>query len=233
MNLEQITTRLTKLVKRIGGGTDEKGHHIPGINDWIRKNPETDPNAYEIMDCNIQFAECLADLKAYYVSTGDIPSDLDEQELMATVTFLAALHPEVEDCYRELGTMDILRNIAEHPFFTTKEANEMYCSIKACQDNVDYIAPPDEALRRIKRELLCKSMSVPFYIWQVKRTDTVYQYDNKTEFDSMKEMLALYETSESPCQFKEPLTNLFTTIEKDYKYSTPPVLEQPPQKEKK
>lgn len=210
MNLEQITSNLASLRSR-----------IHGINDWIQANPTiTDPNAYEIMDCNVQFAEIIAELKAYHVAAGKIPRDLDNQEIMATVDFLANMHPDIEGCYRELGKMDILRNIAEHPFFTQPEANEMYCSIKACQDYATYDLPSDEGLRRIKRELLCKSMSVPFYIWQVQRTEPDYQYDNVTEFEGMKQMHALYQTSEEPCQFGQQVTDLLNRINKNYKYST-------------
>lgn len=210
MSLEQITSNLTSLRSR-----------IHGINAWIQANPTiTDPNAYEIMDCNVQFAEIIAELKAYYVKTGEIPADLDNQELMATVNFLAAAHPEIEGCYHELGTMDILRNIADHPFFTLPEVNEMYCSVKACQDFATYDLPSDEGLRRIKRELLCKSMSVPFYIWQVHRTEPDYQYDNILEFEGMKQMHALYQSSEEPCQFGPQVDALLSKINTDYKYST-------------
>ena len=48
-----------------------------------------------------------------------------------------------------------------------------------------------------------------------------YQYDNKSEFEGMKEAFALYEASEEPCQFFQQVSNLHNKIEKDYKYSTP------------
>ena len=34
---------------------------------------------------------------------------------------------------------------------------------------MNYDIPEDIETKRIKKELLCKSMSVPFYIWQVQR----------------------------------------------------------------
>ena len=211
MNINQITEELVSLVNRVNG-----------INSWIKANPNiTDPNAYEIMDCNIQFAEIIAKLKAYYIEAGEIPADLDKTNgIMATVNFLAAVHPEIEKGYNALGTMDDLRSIAIHPFFTTTEAEEMYCSIKACQDNANYIIPADEGMRRIKRELLCKSMSVPFYIWQVHRNEPDYQYDNITEFESMQSMNSLYQGHEKPSQFASQVDSLMKKIESNYKYST-------------
>ena len=85
---------------------------------------------------------------------------------------------------------------------------------------MNYDIPENMETKRIKKELLCKSMSVPFYIWQVHRTNPNYQYDNKTEFEEMKEAFALYEASEEPCQFLPLIFNLHNKIEKDYKYST-------------
>ncbi len=212
MNIEQLEQKLVSLRKR-----------VHGINSWIRTNPDIkDPNAYEIMDCNIAFAEIIAELKEYYVQTGEIPVDLDENAgPMATVNFLAAVHPDIEYCYYELGTMDDLRQLVTHPFFASTEADELYCSIKSCQDFANYDIPNDENLRRIKRELLCKSMSVPFYIWQVQRTEPDYQYDNETEFNAMQEMYAIYSQEKSPVQFDREINNLMKVINKDYKYRTP------------
>ena len=46
--IENKTQTLTESVKR--------------INNWIKQHPEvTDPNAYEIMDCNVSLAELLSE----------------------------------------------------------------------------------------------------------------------------------------------------------------------------
>ena len=212
MNIEQLEQKLVTLRKK-----------VHKINAWIRANPDTkDPNAYEIIECNVEFAEIIAELKAYYVQTGEISADLDDYVgLMTTVNFLAAAHPEIENCYYELGTMDDLRQLATHPFFSSPEADELYCSIKSCQDFANYDIPNDERVRRIKRELLSKSMSVPFYIWQVQRTEPGYQYDNDTEFNAMQEMYAIYSQEKAPVQFDREINNLMRIINKDYKHRTP------------
>lgn len=215
MNLEQTIEKLTNLIDKIRGYVNADGEHIDGIIDWINKNPDTDPNVYEIMDCNVQFAEILAELRKHYVKNGEIPATSPN-----AVPYMIAFHPEIEECYYVLETMDELRDTDNHPFFTTLEAQEMYYSVKYCQDSASYVLPQDTAMQRIKREVLCKSMSVPFYIWQEHRTNPNYQYDNKTEFEGMKEAFALYEASEEPCQFLPLVFNLHNKIEKDYKYST-------------
>ena len=78
------------------------------------------------------------------------------------------------------------------------------------------------------------SFSVPFYIWQVQRKEPNYQYDNSSEFDTMKKMrdlnVSLYPTQyseydkddnliyEGP-QFGNYIDAMFDQIEKSYKYS--------------
>lgn len=222
MSLEKTSEKLTCLIERIRGYVNDEGEYVDGINDWINKHPGTDPNAYELMDCNVQFAEILAELRAYYVATGRIAATAQN-----AVPYMIAFHPEIEECYYVLETMDSLRDTENHPFFTTPEANEMYYSVKCCQDFASYVLPQDESMRRIKREVLCKSMSVPFYIWQVHRTEPDYKYDNQVEFEGMKEAFALYESSEEPCQFARQVQALHDKIETDYKYSTPKEIDKP------
>lgn len=215
MNLEQIDEKLTILIERIRGYVNKDGEYVDGINDWINKHPGTDPNAYEIMDCNVRFAEILAELRAYYVAAGRISATAQN-----AVPYMIAFHPGIEECYYVLETMDELRDTENHPFFTTPEASEMYYSIKCCQDFASYVLPQDDVMRNIKRETLCKAMSVPFYIWQEHRTEPNYQYDNQSEFEGMKEAFALYEASEEPCQFARQVAALHDKIDRDYKYST-------------
>lgn len=212
MDIEQLEQKLSSLRKKI--------HEI---NSWIRTNPTiTEPNAYEIMDCNIQFAEIIRELKDYYVSIGEISEDLDTYAgPMATVNFMANGHPDIEYCYYELGTMDDLRNLVNHPFFSSPKVNDLYCSIKSCQDFANYDIPNDEDVRRIKRELLCKSISVPYYIWQVQRTNDDYQYDNEAEYTAIEEMYSIYSQDKTPVQFDSEIKNLMQVINKDYKYRTP------------
>lgn len=96
----------------------------------------------------------------------------------------------------------------------------MYCAIKISELNLNYIVPTAPDLQRIKKEMLCKAMSVPFYIWQVQRTDPNYQYDNKEEFEGMQEAFALYQTSGQQQQFAKLVQDLHNKINSNYKYST-------------
>lgn len=227
MTIKQIEEKLNSLSNR-----------IEGINTWIKNNPQvTDPNVYEIMDCNVQYGELVAELVAYYnefgwpeinESTGDMMLEKNWPR-SARVADLPHLHPGLGNCFLGLCTMETLREFPIHPFIQEKEVYAMYAAIRMRQLAGTYVLPATEEDKRIKRELLCKSMSVPFYIWQVHRTEPDYQYDNESEFTSMKEMFALYSSSETPCQFEEQISNLFAKIESDYKYKEPKAT----QKEKK
>lgn len=194
MELEQLKSEAENFAER-----------VTGINKWIKSNPqEKDPNAYEIMDCNVSLAELF--------------SEYAEVDCSRVLQNAAAKHPEIEPCYFGVVEMDSLRDTAHHPFFQSKEANDLYCAVKRSQLSMDYEIPEDMETRRIKKELLCKSMSVPFYIWQVQRENPDYKYDNAAEFSGMKAMLDIYK-SEGNTQFVPEIEAMFNVIEKNYKYS--------------
>lgn len=200
MELEELKSETEKFTER-----------VTGINKWIKSNPqEKDPNAYEIMDCNVSLAELF--------------SEYAEVDYSRVLQNAAAKHPEIEPCYFGVVEMDSLRDTEHHPFFQSKEANDLYCAVKRSQLSMDYDVPANSETRRIKKELLCKSMSVPFYIWQTQRKDPEYQYDDVTEFSGMKAMLDIYK-SEGNTQFVPEIEALFGVIEKNYKYSETKITE--------
>lgn len=201
MELEQLKIKMNSLSQR-----------IIGINTWIEENPQvTDPNAYEIMSCNIELAECIAEYKNY---TNQLPiTKIEQNETSQVVENI----PELISSIKEIKKMEQLRDTTHHPFFQSEEANSLYKGIKQSQLSMDYDIPEDVETRKIKKELLCKSMSVPFYIWQVKRLEPGYQYDNIKEFSDMKAMLEVYK-QEGNTQFVPQIESLFNVIEKNYKY---------------
>ena len=208
MELEQLKIETENFTER-----------VTGINKWIKSNPQiTDPNAYEIMDCNVSLAEYIAEYRNH----------LNELEVIETVqneTYPVIENiPELVSSIKELNEMDQLRDTAHHPFFQSEEANSLYNAVKQSQISMNYDIPEDIETRRIKKELLCKSMSVPFYIWQTQRKDPEYQYDNATEFSGMKAMLDIYK-SEGNTQFVPEIEALFGVIEKNYKYSDTKITE--------
>ena len=200
MELEELKSETEKFTER-----------VTGINKRIKSNlQEKDPNAYEIMDCNVSLAELF--------------SEYAEVDYSRVLQNAAAKHPEIEPCYFGVVEMDSLRDTEHHPFFQSKEANDLYCAVKRSQLSMDYDVPTNSETRRIKKELLCKSMSVPFYIWQTQRKDPEYQYDDATEFSGMKAMLDIYK-SEGNTQFVPEIEALFGVIEKNYKYSETKITE--------
>ncbi len=85
----------------------------------------------------------------------------------------------------------------------------------------------------MKKEVLCKTAGVYFYIWQVKRNELDYQYDNKEEFEKLTTDYNIYKGTsgvqerktradnsyyEGP-QFGEVVEDMLTSINKDYKYN--------------
>lgn len=230
MTLEQIEERIANLSIRING-----------INTWIKNNPQvTDPNVYEIMDCNVQYAEVVAELVAYYNEQGWPEINEETGDMMleknwprsARVADLPYLHPDLANCFLGLCTMETLRDFPMHPFIQEKTPYEMYAAVRMRQLAGTYVLGKTEEDRRIKRELICKSMSVPFYIWQVQRTEPNYQFDNEQEFNGMKYMFALYEASEEPCQYKIQIQNLLSKIEENSIFKDNKTADKPKQNKK-
>lgn len=201
MELEQLRNETQTLSQR-----------ITGINNWIKGNPlVTDPNAYEIMDCNVTLAEYIAEYRNHM-------NELQAIENIRNETYPVVENiPELVSSIKGIREMDQLRDTAHHPFFQSEEATALYNAVKQSQRDMDYDIPEDIETRSLKKELLCKSMSVPFYIWQVQRTEPEYQYDNVREFNDMKAMLDVYK-QEGNTQFVPEIELLFNVIEQNYKY---------------
>ena len=108
----------------------------------------------------------------------------------------------------------------------------MYATLRMRQLCGAYTLGQTEEDRRIKRELITKSMSVLYYIWQVKQQEPDYQYDNVTEFIGLKDMAVLYESTEEPCQYKTQIDNILSKIEESYKYKETKTGEKATQKKK-
>lgn len=193
MELQQLASEAMAFTER-----------VKGINSWIQGHPEvTEPNPYEIMDCNVGLAAILSQ---YAQQDG-------KQDLQASVK----LHPEIVECWFSVMSMDTYRDTEHHPFFRLPEVNALYTAVKRSCLAMDYVLPQDLTMRIVKRELLCKCMSVPFYIWQVQGENPRYQYDNAKEFGDMREMLALYKV-EGNEQFVPEMEALFNLVNQNYKY---------------
>lgn len=194
-------------IEEIKNKTQNLARKILGINEWIKENPtKAVLNVSEIMDYSISLAELFGEYAKFYQSKklfGDI----------------IPKHEEVRQCYSQLIILDELYATDYQPFFKIPEVKALYRKVRDNLPLMDYDVPEDLAIKKIKKELLCKSMSIAFNIWQVHRNEPDYQYDNAAEFDAMKDMLATYKAYGNT-QFLLQIESLFGIIEKNYKYST-------------
>lgn len=168
---------------------------LKGINGWISDNRKTDPNFYEICDCWISFG-LLAHHSTY----------LQEENDFKTVSYF------LTSCREQMAIMEYLRGISKDPFLTeNKDARALYnCVVSdATRCLTDYDS--------ITCELIKKSLSVPFYIWQEKSNNSEFKYDNKNEFDLMKTYLDV-SSSDLDNNKKGYISNILEGIEKDAKW---------------
>lgn len=221
VNLEEVTKNTKMLTS-----------DLKRINAWVEQNPNTDPNYYEYVECLVRFGELASDISKYFDQVG-WPVVKGK-----TFTHYDAWRstPELEACHKELRKLADLRGICKEGFSDPKTNPDVYdylveLSIRCTIG--EYFTGEDSAYRKMKKELICKSLSVPFYIWQVQRTEPDYQYDNQEEYEQMKqyrdynvqlypEQFIFIDTNES-CykgpQFGDNIDKMFKRIEASYKYA--------------
>ena len=222
-NLESITAETEMLTA-----------NLKRINDWVAQNPDTDPNYYEYIEQLVRFGELAADVSKYFDQVG-WPTDEKGKELTHYDAWRST--PELETCHAELLKLAQARENGKKGFTdpdTNPEAVEFLRELRTRCTIGEYFTSNDPDYRKMKQKLICMSFSVPFYIWQVQRKEPNYQYDNSSEFDTMKKMrdlnVSLYPTQyseydkddnliyEGP-QFGNYIDAMFDQIEKSYKYS--------------
>ena len=75
--------------------------------------------------------------------------------------------------------------------------------------------------QRIKKEVLCKTAGIYFYIWQVKQTNPDYKYDNEAEWNNLLQAYEIYKDAAKYVgpQFGRELEKMHAVINENYKYS--------------
>lgn len=137
-------------------------------NDQVRNNPNEDLNMDEIMDCHISVAELLSQYGPF----------INGRDLFTI--------PEIAGCINGLSDMYALRSEKLNSYFIeVPAAGEMFQRVTASINKMNYEVFPDAVARDAKKEMLCKTVSVPFYIWQQERKVPEYQYDNVGEYDAL------------------------------------------------
>lgn len=100
-----------------------------------------------------------------------------------------------------------LRDVFNHPFMKEDGPKDLFKEIV----NNSFIENKQVSLE--KSELLCKLMAVSFYIFQTKKNEPNYIYDNVGEFEKMKSMQMVCQDDIS---FMENIDKVFNYIEKSY-----------------
>lgn len=216
---------------------------LTNINNWIKDNPQVkEPNMYEIVNCWCEYGECLYSLRKYYDENGyPIIVDREGNSKEETHYNVWRLDEEAKKCGDSLKEMGILRNLDNHDFVKNEIVHKFLTDLQYHVVIGEYDVPKNPVIGRIKKELLCKIMSVPLYIWQTKRSEPDYQYDNASEWMMLQDHYQHYQDEmgvqtvlseidkdgnitakyQGP-QFGYYIESIFEKIEKSYKYNQVP-----------
>lgn len=176
----------------------ELDSRLRGINNWISDNRKTDPNFYEICDC--------------WISFGNLAHEVNNNTDLENVNDFRMASRFLTSCREQMAIMESLRNVSDDPFLKeNNDARELYnCVVRdATMCLTDYDS--------ITSELIKKSLSVPFYIWQENRNNAEFKYDNKSEFDLIK---TYFDVSKSNLSNDKciHISNILNGIEKKAKW---------------
>ena len=208
---------------------------IERINHWIQENPQiTDPNMYEYTQVVVEFGELLKEADDFYKKNG-YPENIDSQGGHYEIPYKVAEFNEVNEEIKKLVKLRNLNNRGEnstHIFTSLPEVREFLTELERRVYSSEYIVPKDLEIKKLKKVILCKCMGIAFYIWNTKRNEPEYIYDNKAEFEMLQEMYNTYaveegnqivkhdangNTYEGP-QFGDVIENIMKYINKNYIY---------------
>ena len=147
--------------------------------EWIKENPNvSDANMWEIMNYLTELGWILSDLRkgSQEYETNVLPSSIE------------ALNNEIK--FMLLSRKEYLNDFTN--FLGIKALWEDYLK-KVFTGNIEY---NNSEIDNQVKELLCKEMGVLCYIYGVKRNEPDYLYDNKLEFEEMKEKIKLLDNNE-------------------------------------
>ena len=204
-NIELIERVAKNLAKRISG-----------TNQWISENPNTSPNMYEYVSYLIDFGQLANMLNNYFEQT-EWPID-PESNMPFSSNDIWRTTPGIYASYTELLKLGESRRIYTEGFCKQdEEAYYFLLDLKHCCITGHYKSPPG-IMFDVTKEVLCKSISIPFYIWQTKLENPEYQYDNFDEYNDLCEnykMLKLHDTN----SLADNVGNMIRKIDENYKYA--------------
>lgn len=158
------------------------------INSWIENNPDTDPNFYEMVDCIVEYGKISRLYDGYFDEVG-YPY-LKERDCLATHYDIPLIVPKMHSLHSELDKMISLRK--KSPFFKDDIARDFFDYLYYKAVIAEYNNPSDVQISRIKKDVLCKTAGIYFYIWQVQQKEPDYKYDNDLEWRELTDKYAIY-----------------------------------------
>lgn len=233
MNIEELNNESSMLLAR-----------LRNINEWINQNPNTDPNLYEMTDCLMQYAH-LSSLYMTLLFQGD-PIYIEDQgqERRANGYDILKLTP-LGDVDVEIRRMMKLRGvipfdkdealpdgfhtvsdsfagypIVESNFFEENEnARDLLQNLRYFAITGGYGYGVGEEDFSMKKDLLCKIAGVYNFIWQMKRDNPDFEFDNVGEMNFINDGLAYFDgMTPFVCEGEDIVSSMVSSIRDHYKY---------------
>lgn len=214
MNMEDLNYELEILLAR-----------LKNINAWITENPKTDPNLYEMTDCLMQYAH-LSSLYMTLLFQGDpIYIEEDGKKRRANgydilkITDLGKLDVEIRRMLSLRGVMTLDKDeklpdgfsivsdsfagypIVESKFFEENEnAKDLLMNLRYFAITGGYGYGVSEEDFSSKKDLVCKIAGVYNFIWQMKRDNPDFCFDNGYEMHFIDDTMESFSKEDFVCE---------------------------------
>lgn len=180
-----------------------------GINNWIKDNPNTNPNFCEMIGCILDFGKLNAKYVVEYSNRRIGVSVCEEAEKHN----IPLLFDEMKVVRNNLEEMISLREDSD--FFKDEFAKNYMNQLleSAALGKFQLI---EQGLYDLKEKILTQVAAVYFYIWETKQREPNYVYDNKYEFCALEDNYKKYKYSFVDCdnvQFGDIVEEMLDRIE--------------------
>lgn len=173
--MRELETKTVDLEKR-----------FEGINNWIKANPDTNPNFCEMIGCivdfgklNVLYAEAY---KEQGISNTEVSDDISDYKLPLAFSEMQ----KVRDNLQEMIQLRIGSD-----FFKDGAAIEFMDELLKKAVTGDYRSL-ETTKTELKDQILTRLAAIYFYIWDTKQREPEYVYDNVNELNALKADYELY-----------------------------------------
>lgn len=240
---ERKQKKLDKAIELLEDEAKVLNNEFTGIDNWIKNNPDTDPNLYQMMESVYKFGKLSSTYEYYYdkyqikekPSKSEFIDEDGNKHKVGDLGFIGPMTSGIAEAMRQDRLYNNPKNVYltkakeslekmkelrySHDLFANEAAKELYDTVYNDAIN-GYFDMESEKANELKKEVLRKLGGVINYIHQVQtKENPSYLYDNKEEFETLQRNFKEYLSLSKNKQFKSTIAQGIVAINNNYLYN--------------